>query len=157
MAFGIKINTTDVLFSKLVRERDGHKCVRCGRKHEEYKNTLDCSHFWGRGSKSVRWDMENADSLCRYPCHQGSNSSHPGQFGWEYQKQIKGHNGCPDDGEYTKFKIKQLGQNNFDLLMIRAHTPTKVDEKMLRIVFKAALKQAEKAKKLGLGDILGAR
>jgi hypothetical protein len=105
-------------------------------------------------SKSVRWDTENADALCRYPCHQGSDSSNPEKFGWEYQKQIKGHNGVKDDGEYTKFKIKQLGQKQFDLLMIRAHQPTKVDEKLLRMVFKAALKNIEKQKKMG---ILGAR
>jgi len=153
MPFGIKINATDVLFSLLVRERDGWTCVRCKRKHEKTDNTSDNSHYWGRGRKSVRWDFDNCDTLCKLPCHAGPNSQTPKNFGWEYQKQIAGYNGSAVDGEYTQFKKKQLGKK-FDELMIRAHTPKKADEKSLRIGFKLELKKIEREKN---SQIFGSR
>lgn len=152
--FGIKTNLTDKLFSLLVRHRDNYTCARCGRKHERSDNTCDTSHYWGRGSKSVRWDFDNADTLCKLPCHSGTDSRDKRKFGWEFQKQINGVGGSDYDGEYTKFKKKQLGEARFNQLMIRAHTPAKVDEKLLRQGFKIELKRIEnKVKSL----ILGAR
>ena len=152
--FGIKRTLTDKLFSDIVREHGNWECVRCGRKHEKSENTCDNSHYWGRGMKSVRWDLENCDTLCKIPCHSGKDSSNPAKFGWEYQKQIKGHNGCTEDGQYTQFKKAQLGEKGFAELMVRAHTPTKVDEKALRMGFKLILKRLGDFKKAG---ILGAR
>ncbi len=151
--FGIKRTVADDLFSKLVRHRDGFKCIRCGAKHEENSYNLGNSHYWGRNFKSVRYDFENCDTLCNIPCHTGKDSSNPAQFGWEFQKQVKGRNGVTEDGEYTKFKKKQLGKK-FDELMIRAHTPCKIDEKTLRMGFKLMLNMIKKGKN---AQIFGAR
>lgn len=153
MSFGIKTSAADKLFSKLVREKGNYICVRCQRKHRKDENTCDTSHYWTRSFKSVRFDFDNADVLCKIPCHAGRNSNDPANFGWEYQKQIKGHNGCAEDGEYTKFKKKQLGKM-FEELMIRAHTPQRVDEKSLAMGFKLILKRMEAEKK---SQIIGAR
>jgi len=139
MGFKSKSNVTDVLFSDLVRDKCQWQCARCGREHERKQNTMDTSHYWGRGNRGVRFDFENADGLCRYPCHQGKDSTNPRNFGWEYQKQIKGYNGAEADGAYTAYKKKQLGEDRFNALMLRAHKPTKVDEKSLRMAFKMEL------------------
>lgn len=52
----------DVLFSKLVRDRDGC-CLNCGAT--EY---LQCAHIHSRSYKSIRTDFDNAVALCR-GCH----------------------------------------------------------------------------------------
>lgn len=149
--FGIKINTTDKLFSEIVREIGEWCCVRCGRKHEKSNNTCDTSHYWSRSMKSVRWDFSNADILCKLPCHSGRHQS---SLGWEYQKQIGGQNGNKEDGSYTRFKKKQLGEKEFNLLLVRAYTPSRVDEKALRMGFKLMLKRIREDKAKG---ILGSR
>jgi len=92
------VKKADGLFSKFIRERDG-KCVRCGKT--EY---LQCSHFWPRAISSTRFDPENCDTLC-YGCHYGDR-----YHGWEYAKQ----------GEYRDFKIKQLGDEGYKNLALRA-------------------------------------
>jgi hypothetical protein len=58
----IKLKVLDILFSKLVRKRDG-SCLRCGKRE-----TLQCSHVMPRTYLSVRWLPENAITLC-YSCH----------------------------------------------------------------------------------------
>ena len=52
----------DVLFSKLVRDRD-QACVNCGSA--EY---LQCAHLISRSYKSIRTVFQNAVALCR-SCH----------------------------------------------------------------------------------------
>jgi len=52
----------DSLFSKMIRERDGH-CVNCGSTH-----FLQCAHIITRSYKSIRTDEDNAVALCR-SCH----------------------------------------------------------------------------------------
>lgn len=135
--FKLNISKADRLFSDVIRFRDGWKCVRCGRQHEVKQGTLDSSHYWSRSMKSTRFDMENADSLCKLPCHTGTD---PNNLGWEYQRQIKNMKN-EFNGEYTNFKIKQLGQNRFDELMVRAHTPQRVDEKLIAMGLKMELKK----------------
>lgn len=68
----------------------------------------------------MRYDMENADSLC-YGCHM--------LWGGDRRR------------EYEDFKIKQLGQNRFNALVIRANTPTtRFDPKWEVLKLKALLK-----------------
>jgi 5-methylcytosine-specific restriction endonuclease McrA len=45
-----------------VFERDGHKCVRCGRAKVQW------AHIISRRHKTVRWESDNALSLCA-GCH----------------------------------------------------------------------------------------
>lgn len=68
----VKITPADAAFSKCVRERNANRCERCGG----YPNPggLHCSHFYGRGKWSTRFDPENGTALC-HGCHSyfGSN------------------------------------------------------------------------------------
>lgn len=99
----IKICKADKAFSLFIRARD-KKCVRCLRAGDLDKRGLpilglQCSHFFGRAKESVRFDQFNADSLCM-GCHQY----------W----------GSTDREAYRDFKVKQLGQKQFDFLCVRA-------------------------------------
>lgn len=109
----MKLRRSDKLFSQYIRLRD-MKCRRCGstvRLNEDgIPNSHNCSHYYGRTRENVRNDPENADTLC-FPCHH-----------------IWGHGDGKE--EYKEFKIKQLGQNNFDLLTIRANMSGKRDEQL---------------------------
>ena len=56
------MHQADVLFSKMIRERDG-ACRKCGST--EY---LQTAHIISRSYKSIRTDPRNAVALCR-SCH----------------------------------------------------------------------------------------
>lgn len=53
----------DELFSRRIRERDGHQCRRCGSTW-----MLDAAHVIRRGYHATRWVLRNAVCLCR-SCH----------------------------------------------------------------------------------------
>lgn len=93
----------DKLFSELIRNRDKHRCVFCGKTRDQ-GYTLQCSHFWGRGNKSTRFDPKNCDTLC-FNCHMNN----------EGNKQ----------GFYRDWKLKQLGDVEYKLLERRARTTVK--------------------------------
>lgn len=103
----INIDPADVMFSKLIRARDGWKCMFCGTQYEPPTSGLQCSHFWGRGNKATRFDPENCDALC-YGCHARN----------EGNKQ----------GFYRDFKIKQLGLKGYNALEKRARMIVKYGE-----------------------------
>jgi len=115
----IKISPADREFSIYIRTRDKWKCRRCGKYQE---GGLQCSHFWGRGNKGTRFEPDNCDALC-YGCHSL----------WESNKQ----------GANRDFKLKQLGEARYKSLEIQAHTPTKVDEKLVRMWVKQEMKKLE--------------
>lgn len=120
MAYGIKIDAADKAFSEYIRRRD-KKCMRCGRRGEGPLEIigLQCSHYFGRRSESTRFDPENADALCFF-CHQY----------W----------GSEDKEGYREFKIQQLGEKGFKLLMVRNNTYQKRDRKMALIIARQLLK-----------------
>ncbi len=99
------LKKADTQFSLYIRSRDG-KCVRCTRTKPDVQ--LQCSHFWGRSRKNVRFDPENCDALCA-TCHVWGDRKN-GIIAWEEEKQ----------GEYRLFKIKQLGQEKYDAMEARA-------------------------------------
>ncbi len=116
----IKLSPLDKLFSEFVRKRAiqrVHGCERCGAWKADYKE-LQCSHFFGRAKKSVRWDEDNAAGLC-FGCHQHF-TSHP--------------------LEHTEWFQKRLG-DKFDLLRARAYTPTKPDINAITLYLKEKLKE----------------
>lgn len=45
--------------------------------------------------------------------------------------------------EYRAFKIKQLGQREYDILTLRANTPGKKDRKLMLIYWTQRLKDLE--------------
>ena len=115
----IRINPLDTLFSQYIRLRAiklVHGCERCLTGKVDYKG-LQCSHFFGRAKKSVRWDEDNAAGLC-FGCHQYLGS-HP--------------------LEHTEWFKSRLGEK-FDLLQARARTPTRyIDRKAIEIYYKAKI------------------
>ena len=110
----------DNLFSKYVRLRD-RKCLRCGLKGggDLGITGLQCSHFYGRRKQSVRFDLENADSLCPM-CH----------------KHFTEHK-----TEYEEWKLKRMGQKAYDLLLLRSNTTGKKDYKLQQMIWREMLKE----------------
>ncbi len=65
----LKVTAPDSLFSKLVRERANWTCERCGTYYPEgSRQGLDCSHFYTRSRRFVRWNPWNAAAHC-VGCH----------------------------------------------------------------------------------------
>lgn len=99
----IKITKYDKILRKILKlERQKNGLLECSRCHTKY-DPEDCqglhvSHFWGRAVWTTRLDEENVDFHC-HGCH-------------AYFE------GRPH--EHREWKIKQLGQERYDLLTLRA-------------------------------------
>src|SRR3954453_9512536 len=103
----VTIQDCDAKFSKLIRQRDGWTCQRCGERFPEGARNLHCSHFFGRSNKATRLDLDNCDALCSF-CH----------LIWEDDK----------EGAYKAFKRQQLGEEGFVALERRARSTIKFGE-----------------------------
>lgn len=114
----MKLDKADQMFSKYIRNRDNWTCQRCGSKFAPNAPGLHCSHFHGRVRESVRFDPDNAISLC-YGCH---------RYFDETNRQA-----------YCEFKQKQLGEKRYKALRIRADTLCKKDRKLAYIISKKLL------------------
>ena len=128
--FGIRRTKADALFSDYIRELAGWSCENCKRQFVKKESLggsgLECSHFWSRRNKSVRWDKENAAALCTY-CHRrmGENPA-----------------------DHAAFFIKRLGNSRYDALGVRARTPQKVDEKVIAMGLKMELERLKNERKV---------
>lgn len=120
----IRIDKADLLFSQYIRMRD-HKCTRCGSPVQFNDKGLPvshhASHFFGRGKESTRFDPMNVSTHC-HGCH-AYLTAHP--------------------LEHVEWKKQQIGQREFDLLVLRANTPQKKDRKMALIQAKELLKSVQ--------------
>lgn len=118
----------DDTFSDYIRLRDG-KCVRCGRLPAARKSDgflvvgLQCSHYFGRRKESTRFDPQNCDALCGI-CHSI----------WE----------ATDREDYRDFKIKQLGQQGFDLLRLKSNQRCKKDRAASLLYAQSLLSELER-------------
>lgn len=112
----IKRDKLDILFSEYIRKRAGGKCEYC-RIPKDFKQ-LQCSHYWGRRKKSVRWDESNAAGIC-FSCHRHL-TEHP--------------------YVHTEWFKKRLGEKEFLKLNIRANMTYKPDRKMIEMYLKEKLK-----------------
>jgi len=110
----IRLDPLDRLFSEYIRLRANNKCERCGA----YSKRLQCSHYFGRAKKSVRYDEENAAALC-FGCHQYF-TSYP--------------------LEHTEWFKKRLGRN-FDLLLGRMRQMGKIDRNAIGLYLKQKIKE----------------
>lgn len=110
----------DIVFSKLIRMKH-RKCVMCGRMGtgDDGIFGLQASHYFGRGKWSVRFDEENVDVLC-ISCHK------------KVHKEPK---------MYEEWKIDNLGEKAYDLLVLRAHQRSQMGSNFWK---KLTTKQAEK-------------
>jgi len=69
----IKETKLDKVFSLWIRSRD-KRCLKCGKTEN-----LQCAHIYSRIARSVRWDSDNAITLC-YACHIGWAHKYPLEF-----------------------------------------------------------------------------
>lgn len=120
----IKIDKADSLFSDYIRLRD-KKCVRCGAIPTARKKDglmvvgLQASHFFGRRKESTRFDPLNVDALCM-GCHS--------LWGSDLKE------------DYRDFKIRQLGQQGFDMLKLRSNSYHKKNRQLSLIIVKELMK-----------------
>lgn len=113
----IKIDKADQAFSKYVRTKANWKCARCDRAATG--RGLHAAHFYGRRKETTRFDLENVDALCA-KCHK--------HFTEHYT-------------EHKAWKLKQLGQAKYDLLMLRANTSGKKERELQYILWTQELKK----------------
>lgn len=114
----VKLRTSDKLFSKWIRTRDGWTCQRCGAYHAPPTNALHCSHFQGRGKEATRFEPLNCDALC-YGCHRYF-TSHP--------------------AEHYQWQVQRKGQQVVDSLVLQSNGYKKRDDKMETLIWTQALK-----------------
>lgn len=69
----------DVLFSKIVRTRDG-RCVAAGTDTTECKGVLQCAHIISRSYKAIRCNLDNAVTLCQ--AHHMYYTYRPDEWKW---------------------------------------------------------------------------
>jgi len=101
-----------------VRKRSGGYCERCGKYYGWKK--LQCSHFFGRARRSVRWDEDNACAL-DFGCHQYF-TAHP--------------------LEHTEWFMNRLGEDKFNMLLSRMrNTHPKPDKKLIEIYLRERIKE----------------
>ncbi len=137
MTVATKVDPLDVLFSEYIRRRaimETGGCERClTPKHDEQKENgdtfpawkkLQCSHYHGRSSKSVRRDPDNAAGLCG-ACHIYLGS-HP--------------------EEHTQFFKNRLGEQDFDLLSGRLRVPVRyIDKSGVKLWLKEEIRRLKDA------------
>lgn len=120
---GIRIDQADRYFSLFIRYRANWRCERCLKQYEVGSAGLHNSHFWGRVRESTRFDPVNCVAHC-HGCHSFLTAN-------------------PE--LHREWKLKQIGQQQYDLLMVRAHTTQKKDRTLATIVSKKLYEQ-EKAR-----------
>jgi len=98
------IKKLDKEFSLLVRTRDKWTCFRCYKVYTPPTSALHNSHFFSRRFYGTRWDLKNCDAAC-YGCH----------------RYVEGDK----EGWYKEYKIKQLGQQQYNYMQMRAYGKTK--------------------------------
>lgn len=105
-----KLKKADSLFAAEIRGRDG-KCLFPGCIK---RTQLTCSHYFGRATKSTRFDPDNCITLC------STHHFWDKMLGWEFQKQREEIHGW--DGRYTLFMKERLGKDRWETLLKRAET-----------------------------------
>jgi hypothetical protein len=118
----MKLDELDILFSKFIRMRAVKRtggCERCLTPHKW--QDLQCSHFYGRGDKSTRWDESNGKGTCG-GCHFYLDS-HP-LYHVQWMEQF-------------------LGKEQFELLQGRNRQMGKPDKKILTLYYQQEIKKLE--------------
>ena len=104
------IKELDKMWAEVIKARDGHKCVRCGKIEG-----LNAAHIFSRSLKSVRWSLWNGITLCG-GCH----------IFWAHKNPV----------EFTEFVKQRLGEQKYELLRQEARCIVKVTREYLeRIKF----------------------
>jgi len=121
----IRLDPLDKVFSEYVRRRAVARvggCELCG-KVVGWKR-LECSHFYGRRMKSVRWHPDNAAGLC-FTCHR-KMTENPRQHDIFFQE--------------------RLGVERFERLYLQANMTIKLcafDKQVIEADLKEKIKELE--------------
>ena len=113
---------TDILWTVYIKTRDKGLCTvnfRCFKGSEG----SDVSHYHGRRKETVRYDDENCDFVCR-ACHNFVHTALGAKI-------------------YDEWKLKQLGQKRFNLLLLRANLTGKRDDVIAKIIIKQKIKDLD--------------
>lgn len=125
----IKLNQADINFSKVIRERNSWTCEKCS-KHYPEGNTrgLECAHIYSRRHYSIRFDPDNAFSLCT-GCHMYFTGE-PLEF-----------------AEWTK---KQIGQGIIDIISEKKRDTllAKINKKSIKEIAKHYKAEFERMREL---------
>lgn len=126
-----KCSSADTWFSRCVRERAEWKCEYCKREFAHDTHVLDCSHFYGRRARRVRFDGDNAFAHCR-GCHNRLGEN-PGLF--------------------TSWAVRTRGQGWFDILTEKwndtARKITKQEERQIAKHYKQEYETMQKKRNEG--------
>jgi hypothetical protein len=120
----IKIDPADKVFSRYIRLMK-KQCDNCGKKGigKDGITGLQASHFFGRRYESIRFDPENVDVFC-ISCHY--------TLGTLYKDR------------YEAYKIKQLGEQGYNRLLVRKNTTGKKhDRGIMLLYYRQRLKEIE--------------
>lgn len=115
-----KLDPADKALSTYVRTLAGWTCRRCGR-HATGQG-LHLAHFHSRRKESVRFDLENVDSICA-SCHRHFTANY---------------------NDHKEWKLAQLGQKKYDLLELRANQTQKKQRDLEKVYWRQKLKELEK-------------
>ena len=120
-----RIRPADKLFSLYLREKRNRTCEYCGRRYGKNEKGLTVSHFYGRKAESTRFDEENCQVLCWLPCHSNFEQN---------------------PAEYDTWMQSRMTPQGYKLLVLRAHTYQKRDDKKVLIWLKAVAPHLMKEK-----------
>ncbi|HUV46321.1 MAG TPA: hypothetical protein VMW45_04565 [Dehalococcoidia bacterium] len=132
---GVKITPEDRIFSEFIRKRAmrlAGGCERClAQKYDIVKDNgsifpawkqLQCSHYWTRGSLSVRYDEDNACGLCG-GCHIFFSSHHD-----QHELFFRARLG---EERYERLNMRYLGGHGVDMKVVRIYVKQLLDEEDL--------------------------
>lgn len=101
------IKRLDKAIADYLKKKRNYICVYCQKKCIPNSKNTTISHYWSKKTHgSVRFEEDNLDIAHWYPCH---------KYYMESDKQ----------GWYKDYKLKQLGEEKYNLLEVRARTITK--------------------------------
>ena len=98
---GIKMTAEDKVWARQVKQRDHHRCIRCGRGSPDWQ--VHAAHIFGRRSKATRTNLDNGLTLC-VECHK-----------WNHE----------NPAEFKQFVIEEIGQTAYDELQQLAESTQK--------------------------------
>lgn len=110
----IKIRKSDVLFREYLLKLRGEISA-----YSKIKGRVQVSHFWGRRHENTRFDPENCD-LLTFSEHQNFEEN---------------------PALYQEWKKKQLGEADYNSLMLAAQLYKKRDDVMQEIILKKLLEE----------------
>lgn len=99
------IEDLDEVVSKIVRLRDGRRCVLCGSTYRP-----QAGHLWKRGVYATRWDLDNVWTQC--PKHNIDHNVRPEPF--------------------MNYVAAKIGEERYDALRRRAGTWRKISDAELQ-------------------------